>query len=184
MALWIILAVLVVLLLFLVLGYNGLVAKRNRAGNAWAQVDVQLRRRHDLIPNLVESVKGYAAHEADTFAAVTNARAQAESAKGPAAQAAAEAQLSGALGRLMAVDENYPQLRATENFQQLQAQLAATENKIATARQIYNDTVLTYNNACQQIPTNILAGVFNFEPREYFELEEGDAARDPVAVNL
>jgi LemA protein len=184
MALWIVLAVLVLLLLFLVLGYNGLVAKRNRAGNAWAQVDVQLRRRHDLIPNLVEAVKGYAAHEQGTFEAVTQARARAESAEGPAATSAAEAQLSGALGRLMAVAESYPALRATENFQQLQAQLAATENKIATARQIYNDTVLTYNNACQQIPTNILAGMFHFEPREFFVLEDGDAAREPVAVKL
>jgi len=184
MALWIVLAVLVLLCLFLVLGYNGLVAKRNRAGNAWSQVDVQLRRRHDLIPNLVEAVKGYAAHEQGTFQAVTEARNQAEGAQGPAEQGNAEAALSGALGRLMAVAENYPALRATENFQQLQAQLAATENKIATARQIYNDTVLTYNNACQQIPTNILAGVFNFEPREYFEIEDGDAARDPVAVKF
>ena len=184
MVLWIVLGVLVLLLVFLVLGYNGLVAKRNRAQNAWAQVDVQLKRRHDLIPNLVETVKGYAAHEQGTFDAVTQARAKAVGAEGPAAQAAAEGQLSNALGRLMAVAEAYPQLRATENFQQLQAQLAATENKIATSRQIYNDTVLTYNNACQQIPTNILASAFNFETREYFELEDGDAARDPVAVKL
>lgn len=184
MVIWIVLAAAVLFVLFVVLAYNGLVAKRNRSQNAWAQVDVQLRRRYDLIPNLVESVKAYAAHERETFAAITEARAAAQKAEGPAAQGMAEAALSGALGRLMAVAEAYPALRATENFQQLQAQLAATENKIATARQVYNDTVLTYNNACQQIPTNIIAGLFNFETREYFEVETGDAAREPVAVKL
>jgi LemA protein len=183
-ALWIVVALVVLLGLFVVFAYNGLVAKRNRAQNAWAQVDVQLRRRYDLIPNLVESVKGYAAHERETFEAITAARTAAQQADGPAAQAQAEAALSGALGRLMAVAEAYPALRATENFQQLQASLGETENKIATSRQVYNDTVLTYNNACQQIPTNIVAGVFGFELREYFELDAGDAAREPVAVNL
>jgi LemA protein len=184
MAAVIVIAAVVVLALLLVLAYNGLVGKRNRSQNAWAQVDVQLRRRYDLIPNLVETVKGYAAHEQGTFDAVTQARAAAQQADGPAAKAQAETQLTGVLGRLMAVAEAYPQLRATENFQQLQAQLAATENKIATSRQVYNDTVLTYNNACQQIPTNIIAGIFHFEPREYFEVESGDAAREPVAVKL
>ena len=140
-------------MIFVVLIYNGLVAKRNRSENAWAQVDVQLRRRHDLIPNLVETVKGYAAHEQGTFAAVT--RGAGRSAAGRRArqqQAQAEAALSGALGRLMAVAEAYPALRATENFQQLQAELGETENKIAIARQVYNDTVLTYNNACPADP--------------------------------
>jgi LemA protein len=184
MGLWILVALAVLLVLFVVLTYNSLVAKRNRSENAWAQVDVQLRRRYDLIPNLVESVKGYAAHEQGTFEAVTAARAAAQQAEGPAAQAQAEATLSGALGRLMAVAEAYPELRATENFQQLQAELADTENKIAVARQVYNDTVLTYNNACQQIPTNIVAGTFGFERREYFELAAGDAAREPVAVDF
>lgn len=184
MALLIALAVVVVLLILVVLAYNSLVGKRNRAANAWAQVDVQLRRRYDLIPNLVESVKGYAAHEQGTFAAVTEARAAAQQAEGPAAQAEAEATLSGALGRLLAVAEAYPELRATENFQQLQAELGTTENKIATSRQVYNDTVLTYDNARQQIPTNIVAGIFNFEPREYFEVGAGDAAREPVAVSF
>ena len=184
MALWIIGGVVLLLILLAALGYNGLIAKRNRSANAWSQVDVQLRRRYDLIPNLVEAVKGYAAHESQTFDAVTQARAAAENAKGPAAQGQAEAALSGALGRLMAVAENYPQLRATENFQQLQAQLSATENKIATSRQVYNDTVLTYNNACQQLPTNILASLFHFQTRDYFEIEEGDAAREPVAVKF
>jgi LemA protein len=181
----IVVVVLVVLLaLFVVLAYNSLVGKRNRAENAWAQVDVQLRRRYDLIPNLVESVKGYAAHEQGTFAAVTEARTAAQQAQGPAAQAQAEATLSGALGRLLAVAEAYPALRATENFQQLQAELGTTENKIATSRQVYNDTVLTYDNARQQIPTNIVAGMFGFRPREYFEVDAGSAAREPVAVSF
>jgi LemA protein len=183
-ALWIVVAVVVVLALFVIAAYNALVAKRNRAENAWAQVDVQLRRRYDLIPNLVESVKGYAAHEKETFAAITEARTAAQQAEGPVAQAQAEAALSGALGRLMAVAEAYPALRATENFQQLQAELGETENKISIARQVHNDAVLTYNNACQQVPTNIVAGVFGFELKQYFELEAGDAAREPVAVNL
>src|SRR5688500_989707 len=143
MALLIVIAVVVLIALFVVLAYNGLVAKRNRSENAWAQVDVQLRRRHDLIPNLVETVKGYATHEQGTVTAVTEPRAAAQQAQGPAAQAQAENVLSGALGRLMAVAESYPELRATENFQQLQAELGGTENRIATARQVYNDTVLT-----------------------------------------
>lgn len=182
--LWIVLAVVVLLALLVVVAYNGLIAKRNRSENAWAQVDVQLRRRYDLIPNLVEAVKGYAAHEKATFEEVTAARTAAEHAKGPAEQGQAEASLGGAIGRLMAVAEAYPELRATENFQQLQAELGETENKIATSRQVYNDTVLTYNNAVQQVPTNIVAGVFGFKVREYFELELGDAAREPVAVKF
>ncbi len=184
MVLWIAVAVVVLLAVAVVLVYNSLVAKRNRSENAWAQVDVQLRRRHDLIPNLVETVKGYAAHEQSTFAAVTQARAAAQQAQGPASQAQAETALSGALGRLMAVAEAYPALRATENFQQLQAELGGTENKIAIARQVYNDTVLTLNNACQQVPTNIVAGIFGFRLREYFTVEAGDAAREPVAVRF
>ena len=169
----------------LVLAYNGLVAKRNRSQNAWAQVDVQLRRRYDLIPNLVESVKGYAAHERETFEAVTaGAGARPSRRRARRHRRRPRRALCGALGRLMAVAEAYPALRATENFQQLQAELAETENKIAISRQVYNDTVLTYNNAVQQVPTNIVAGIFNFELREYFELEAGDAAREPVAVDL
>ena len=181
---WIALAAVVVVALLVVVAYNALVAKRNRTENAWAQVDVQLRRRYDLIPNLIETVKGYASHERGTFAAVTEARAAAQAAQGPAAQAQAEDRLSGALGRLLAVAEDYPELRATENFQQLQAQLGETENKIATARQVHNDTVLTYNNACQQIPTNLVAGLCGFATREYFELRAGDVAREPVEVRL
>ena len=147
MALWIVLALVVLLALFVVVAYNRLVGMRNRSENAWSQVDVQLRRRYDLIPNLVEAVKGYAAHERTVFDEVTQARAAAQSAGGPAAQGRAEAGLSGAIGRLMAVAEQYPELRATENFQQLQSELAETENRIAVSRQVYNDTVLTYDNA-------------------------------------
>jgi LemA protein len=182
--LWIVivLALAVVLLLVVVGMFNKLVRLRNRAENAWAQVDVQLRRRYDLIPNLVESVKGYAAHERGTFEAVTQARAAAQQAQGPAQQAQAENVLTAALGRLIAVAEAYPQLRATENFQQLQAQLTEVEQNIAVARQVYNDTVLTYGNALQTVPTNIVAGIFHFRPRAYFEAE--GAAREAPAVQF
>ena len=171
---YVLIAVLVVgvlVLLFFVLRYNGLIRLRNACQNAWAQVDVQLKRRHDLIPNLIESVKGYAAHERGTFEAVTEARTAAQKAQGPADQAQAENILTQTLGKLFAVAEAYPQLRATENFQQLQAQLAETEDKIQVSRQIYNDVTLTYNNAIQTVPTNIVAGMFNFQPRGFFEVE-------------
>jgi LemA protein len=180
----IVIAAIVVLLLFILVGmYNGLVRKRNRSENAWAQVDVQLKRRHDLIPNLVETVKGYAAHERGTFDEVTQARTAAQQAQGPQAQAAAENVLTQALGRLFAVAENYPQLRATENFQQLQAQLSETESNIAIARQVYNDTVLTYDNALETLPTSIIAGIFNFRPREYFQADDGDRAAPQVSFD-
>src|SRR5215467_4902372 len=152
--------------------FNKLVRLRNRAENAWAQVDVQLRKRYDLIPNLVETVKGYAAHERGTFEAVTQARTAAQQAKGVAEQAEAENVLTAAIGRLFAVAEAYPQLRATENFQQLQTQLADVEQKIAVSRQVYNDSVLTYDNALETVPTNIVAGIFNCAPREYFKTED------------
>ncbi|HZR93876.1 MAG TPA: LemA family protein [Gaiellaceae bacterium] len=178
----IVVIVAVVVLLLVVVGmYNGLVRKRNRSENAWAQVDVQLKRRHDLIPNLVETVKGYASHERETFEEVTRARAAAQQARGPEQQAIAENALTQALGRLFAVAEAYPQLRATENFQQLQAQLSETESNIAVARQVYNDTVLTYDNALETVPTSIVAGVFNFRPREYFQADEGDRAAPQVS---
>ena len=180
----IVIAAVVVLFLFILVGmYNGLVRKRNRAENAWAQVDVQLKRRHDLIPNLVETVKGYAAHERGTFDEVTQARTAAQQAQGPQAQAAAENVLTQALGRLFAVAENYPQLRATENFQQLQAQLSETESNIAVARQVYNDTVLTYDNALETLPTSIIAGIFNFRAREYFQADDGDRAAPQVSFS-
>jgi LemA protein len=168
----IIVAVLALLLLLLVYLYNKLVRLRNRTQNAWAQVNVQLRRRYDLIPNLVEAVKGYAAHERGTFDEVTRARTAAQQAQTVPEQAQAENALTAAIGRLFAVAEAYPQLRATENFQQLQEQLSDTELKIAVSRQVFNDTVLTYNNAIQTVPTNIIAGMFHFEPRTFFEIED------------
>ncbi len=178
----IVIVVIVALLLFILVGmYNGLVRKRNRSENAWAQVDVQLKRRHDLIPNLVETVKGYAAHERGTFDEVTQARTAAQQAQGPQAQAQAENVLTQALGKLFAVAEAYPTLRATENFQQLQAQLSETESNIAVSRQVYNDTVLTYDNALQTVPTSIIAGMFNFRPREYFQADDGDRAVPQVS---
>jgi len=181
---WVIVLVVLVLIVALaaVVFYNRLVRLRNRAENAWAQVDVQLRRRYDLIPNLVEAVKGYAAHERGTFDEVTQARTAAQQAKGVAEQAEAENVLTAAIGRLFAVAEAYPQLRATENFQQLQAQLADVEQKIAVSRQVYNDAVLTYDNALETVPTNIVAGLFNFSPREYFKTD--DATREAPAVQF
>jgi len=168
----IVVVIIAALLLLLAFVYNKLVRLRNRTQNAWAQVDVQLRRRYDLIPNLVETVKGYAAHERGTFEEVTKARTAAQQAQGVQDQAQAENALTAAIGRLFAVAEAYPQLRATENFQQLQSQLADTEQKIAVSRQVYNDTVLTYNNATQTVPTNLVAGVFGFAPKDFFEIEE------------
>jgi LemA protein len=169
-------AVVVLLLLILVGMFNKLVRLRNRAENAWAQVDVQLRKRYDLIPNLVEAVKGYAAHERETFDSVTAARTAAQQAQGVAQQAQAENALTAAIGRLFAVAEAYPQLRATENFQQLQAQLSDVEQSIAVSRQVYNDTVLSYDNALETVPTNVIAGIFNFRPREYFRTEDATRA--------
>ena len=163
--------------------YNKLVRLRNRSENAWAQVDVQLKKRHDLIPNLVEAVKGYAAHERGVFEEVTKARTQAMQAQGTQQQGEAEGMLSAALGRLFAVAEAYPQLRATENFQQLQAQLSEVETEIAVSRQVYNDTVLSYDNALQTVPTSIIGGIFDFKPREYFELEDA-AAREAPQVSF
>jgi len=165
----IIVIILAVLVVIFVVIYNGLVQARNRVDNAWGQVDVQLKRRYDLIPNLVETVKGYASHERETFERVTQARGAAQSATGPAEQAQAEGFLTQALRQLFAVAEAYPELRATENFQSLQNDLTETENRIAVSRQIYNDTVLTYNNRVQQIPTNIVAGMTGFKTREFFE---------------
>jgi LemA protein len=179
----VLLAIVAVLVVAVIVLYNRLVRLRNRSENAWAQVDVQLRRRYDLIPNLVEAVKGYAAHERTTFEDVTKARTAAQQAQGVQEQAQAENLLTQAIGRLFAVAEAYPELRATENFQQLQAQLADTEQKIAVSRQVYNDAVLTYDNALETVPTNIVAGVFSFEPREYFEVEE-PAVREAPRVEF
>jgi LemA protein len=173
--LWVVVGILVIVLLvatFFVVLYNRLVRLRNRTENAWAQVDVQLRRRYDLIPNLVETVRGYASHERATFEEVTKARTAAQQAKTVPEQAEAENFLTAAIGRLFAVAEDYPELRATENFQQLQGQLEETEQKIAVSRQVYNDAVLTYDTALETVPTNIVGGMFNFEEKPYFEIEE------------
>ena len=168
--------------LYLIALYNRLVVFRNRIDNAWSQIDVQLRRRYDLIPNLVEAVKGYAAHERQVFERVTEARARAIAAGTVGEQGQAENMLTQSLRSLFAVAENYPQLRATENFQHLQEELSGTESKIAFARQFYNDTVLRYNNARQAFPAVVIANAMGFGPRDYFEMEE--AAREPVKVSF
>lgn len=163
--------------------YNRLVTCRNRCDNAWAQVDVQLRRRYDLIPNLVETVKGYAKHEREVFEKVTQARSQAIKADNVKAQEEAENMLSGTLKTLFAVAENYPELKANQNFLMLQEELAGTEGKIAYARQFYNDMVYKFNTQQQVFPSNIIAGMFGFKEKEYFEIEEMEA-REPVKVNF
>jgi LemA protein len=175
---WVIIVIAAVVLLGLgfVLLYNRLVRLRNRSENAWAQVEVQLKRRHDLIPNLIDTVKGYAAHERSTFDSVTEARTSAQHAATVEQQAAAENVLTAALGRLFAVAEAYPQLRATENFQQLQSELEETEDKIAVARQLYNDAVLAYDNARETVPTSLVAAMVRFEPKPYFEIDEPSRA--------
>ncbi|MEE8498605.1 MAG: LemA family protein [Acidimicrobiia bacterium] len=167
-----------VVVLGIVAIYNRLVRLRNRTDNAWSQVDVQLKRRYDLIPNLVETVKGYASHERDTFEAVVKARATAQEAGTVEQQAEAEDFLTGALRKLFALAEDYPELRASENFQSLQQDLSETEDKISIARQIYNDTTLSYNNAVQTVPSNLIAGMFGFDSRTYFEVQN-DARSAP-----
>jgi LemA protein len=156
----------------LVIGiYNSLVRLRNQVDNAWSQIDVQLKRRHDLIPNLVETAKGYMKHERETFEAITQARSQAMGAKSVAETAKAEGQLADALSKFMLVVENYPDLKANQNFLSLQEELTSTENKIAFSRQNYNDQVLFYNNKIQMFPSNIIAGMFSFTKRDFFEVE-------------
>jgi LemA protein len=173
--------VIVVLIVgFLVVTYNGLVSLRNRIDAAWAQIDVQLKRRFDLIPNLVETVKGYAAHERGTLEAVTQSRANAINAQSPAEQAQAENVLSGALKSLFAVAEAYPDLKANQNFLNLQEELTSSEDRVAYARQYYNDSVLSYNTQIQKFPTVILAGMFNFEKREFFDAAPEDTETPQV----
>ena len=181
--LWVVLvlvAVVVLLLLWVVGIYNRLVRTRNRVYNAWAQIEVQLKRRWDLIPNLIETVKGYAAHERGTFEAVTQARTAAQQAQGPAATAQAEGILGQALGRLFAVAEAYPELKASQNFLELQGQLSETEDKIAVSRQVYNDTVLTYNNAIQVFPAVLIAGALGCTMSDFFEIEDADDREVPA----
>ena len=168
----ILLAFLAVLVLWFVSIYNSLVHLRNYVDNAWAQIDVQLKRRHDLIPNLIETVKGYMAHERGTLEAITKARSEAMSAKGPAQAGPAEAALSGALRGLMVNVERYPDLKASQNFLALQEELSSTENKISFARQAYNDSVTRYNTQIQSIPANLVAGPAGFSKRELFELTD------------
>ncbi|MBD3169173.1 MAG: LemA family protein [candidate division Zixibacteria bacterium] len=168
----VVVALIVILGAMLVGMYNSLVRLRNQVDNAWSQIDVQLKRRHDLIPNLVETTKGYMKHERETLDSVTNARARAMGAGSVGEKAEAETELGSALNRFMLVVENYPDLKANQNFLALQEELTSTENKIAFARQGYNDQVLFYNNKIQMFPSNILAGMFNFGKREYFEIED------------
>lgn len=182
-ALWIILILIAVFAVFVVGMYNGLVQLRNRCENSWAQVDVQLRRRYDLIPNLVETVKGYAQHEKETFQNVTEARTMAMNAGSVKDQGQAENMLSGALKSLFAVSENYPDLKANQNFMMLQEELAGTESKIAYSRQFYNDTVMKFNTKQQVFPSNIIANMFNFQEKDYFEIEEPEA-KEPVKVKF
>jgi LemA protein len=181
----IVIAIVVLIALFLVLAYNGMVRARNKVDEAWSGIDVQLKRRHDLIPNLVETVKGYATHEREVFEAVTQARAQAIQAQGqgPAQAGQAESLLNNALGRLFAVAEAYPQLRAAESFTELQRELSNTEDQIAASRRIYNGNVQAYNTKIQVFPNSLIAGQFGFTPREYFEIED-PADREPVKVSF
>lgn len=179
LAIIIILVALVVIVIFL---YNRLVVLRNRVDNAWSQIDVQLKRRYDLIPNLVETVKGYAAHEREVFERVTEARSQAIAAGAVGEQAKAENMLTSTLRSLFAVAENYPELKANQNFLMLQEELSGTESKIAFARQFYNDSVMNFNATIQTFPSNIMAGMFGFQSRDYFEIEE--VSREPVKVDF
>ena len=179
---WIVMTAIVLLMVAAVVIYNQLVALRNRTEAAWSQIDVQLKRRYDLIPNLVETVRGYAAHERDTLEAVTAARRQAVDARGIQEQAQAENVLTQALRQLFAVAEAYPELKANENFLALQAELSGTESQIAHARQDYNDAVLAYDNRRETFPSNLIAGGFGFTGKPYFEAEE--TSRANVAVDF
>jgi len=182
LAVWIVVAVLVVLVLWAVFTYNRLVTLRNRAENGWSQIDVQLRRRYDLIPNLIETVKGYAAHEREVFEHVTEARTRAMGATGVEDQANAENAVTAGLGRLIAVAEAYPDLKANQNFLALQEELIGTESKIAYARQFYNDQVARLNTLIQKFPANAIAGLGHFEPKPFFEIDE--PVRGPVQVDI
>jgi len=163
--------------------YNALIRLRNQVKNAWSQIDVQLKRRHDLIPNLVETAKGYMVHERETLENITTARSKAMNAEGVGQRSRAEGELSGALSRFLLVVENYPNLKANENFLALQEELTSTENRIGFARQSYNDQVMFYNNKIQMFPSNMVAGMFNFNPEEFFEIEE-KGEREVPKVNF
>ena len=181
---WIVLGIIALLVIVAIVTYNGLIRSRNQVENAWSQIDVQLKRRIDLIPNLVETVKAYAAHERETLDAVITARnaAMAAPSGDPHAQAAADGQMAGALRQVFALGEAYPDLKANQNFLALQEELSATEGRVAYARQFYNDTVLNYNNKLQAFPTVIFANLLKFDKREYFEADE--AAREVPKIGF
>ena len=179
----VIVGILVILLIAFWFIYNRTIGRRNAVDNSWAQIEAALQRRHDLIPNLVESVKGYAKHEQSTFEEVTKARTGAVGAKAPGTQAVAEDALTAAVGKLMVVAEQYPQLRATENFQQLQQQLSDTEDQIQITRRVYNDTVQTYNTGIQQFPAVLVANAFHFEPRQFFDAPKDAEATPEVSFS-
>ena len=173
---WIVLGIVVLIVLFVIITYNRLVSLRQVVGQAWSDISVQLKQRHDLVPNLVETVKGYASHERGTLEAVVQARNAAVSASGPAAQAQAENMLSGALRQLFALAEAYPDLKANQNFQQLQAELSDIENKLAAARRFFNNSVSEYNAGIQRFPAALFAGMFGFTQKQFFDVGEERAA--------
>ena len=175
---YIIIAIIVILILAIIAIYNSLVTLRQRVKNSWSQIDVQLQRRFDLIPNLVDSVKGYMKHESEVLEKVTAIRTSWSNAKTVAEKSELDNQLSGALKTIMAVSENYPDLKANQNFSELQEELRATENKISASRQFYNDTVTRYNTKLEVVPSNIIAGIFGFKPEELFEAESQEARKN------
>jgi len=176
---WVIIGILIFIVLYLITAYNSLIGLRNLVKNSWSQIDVQLKRRHDLIPNLVETAKGYMGHERGTFESVTKARAEATAARGVPQIAQAESRLSEAISRFMVIVENYPELKANQNFLAVQEELASTENRIAFARQAYNDSVMSYNTQRETFPTNLIAGPFNFGPAELFIIEKPEEKEAP-----
>jgi len=179
--LWVIIGIVVILIFAFIAIFNGLVRSRNQVKNAWAQIDVQLKRRHDLIPNLIETVKGYMKYERETLEAITKARTQAQQATsaGPGERAKVEGVLDTALNRLLAVAERYPDLKASQNFLSLQEELASTENKISFSRQFYNDAVMQYNNQTQMFPSNVVAGMAGFKQSEFFEVTVAEEKEVP-----
>ncbi len=181
-ALIVILVIVVLLIIWMISTYNGLVVLRNRVKDQWAQIDVQLKRRFDLIPNLIETVKGYTKHESETLEAVVKARNSYTTAVTPTDQMKADGELTQAISKLFALSESYPDLKANTNFQQLQAELTETESKIASARQFYNDTVLQYNNKTEVVPSNIVASIFKFKKEAFFEANETE--RENVKVQF
>jgi LemA protein len=182
--LWVVIGIVVLVVLFVIVLYNRLVGLRNQTNNAWAQIDVQLKRRHDLIPNLIETVKGAMSYEQETLKQVIQARNAATAAVGPAQQGVAEGVLTGALNKLFALVENYPQLKANDNVRQLQEELTATENKISFARQYYNDSVMSLNNAVQTFPSNMIANQFGFTQKQFFEVPVSETEVPKVDLKL